>query len=139
LGDFYRVPRRAGEREYVLEPNEIITRISIPLSGLANATYKVRQRAGLDWPLVTASVAFEKPSAARHAAVVLSHVAPKPWPASKAAAVLEGKPVNEALATQAGEAAAEGATPLSNNGYKVQLVKTAVKRAILIAAGLMEG
>ena len=139
MAEFYRIPQQAHEREYTLEPNEIVTRISIPLSGLANATYKVRQRSGLDWPLVTASVAFESTAAARRAAVVLGHVAPKPWPAAKASAVLEGKPVDEDLAARAGEAAAEGATPLSKNEYKVQLVKTAVKRAILVAAGLMEG
>ena len=139
MSEFYRIPQRAGEREYVLAPNEIVTRISIPLSGLANATYKVRQRAGMDWPLVTASVAFKSATAAWQAAVVLGHVAPKPWPVPKAAAVLEGKRVDEDLAAAAGEAAAEGATPLSKNKYKVQLVKTAVKRAILVAAGHMEG
>jgi xanthine dehydrogenase YagS FAD-binding subunit len=139
LADFYRIPQHPDEREYELAPQEIVTRISIPLSGLANATYKVRQRSGLDWPLVTASVAFQSATAARQAAVVLGHVAPKPWPAPKAAAVLEGKRVDEDLATAAGEAAADGAAPLSRNAYKVQLVKTAVRRAVLIAAGLMEG
>ncbi len=138
MGEFFRVPQRADEREHVLEPNEILARISIPLSGLASATYKVRQRAGLDWPLVTASVAFQNASAARRARVVLGHVAPTPWPVPKAEAVLEGKPVDEGLAARAGEAAAEGATPLSGNAYKVPLIRTAVKRAILIAAGLME-
>ena len=139
MAEFYRIPQQAHEREYALEPNEIVTRISIPVSGLANATYKVRQRSGLDWPLLTASVAFESAAAARRAVVVLGHVAPKPWLAAKASAVLEGKPVDEDLAAKAGEAAAEGATPLSMNEYKIQLVKTAVKRAILVAAGLMEG
>ena len=38
-------------------------------------------------------------------------------------------------AAAAGEAAAEGAKPLSKNGYKVPLVKTAVKRALLRAVG----
>jgi xanthine dehydrogenase YagS FAD-binding subunit len=52
----------------------------------------------------------------------------------KAAAVLAGGTLNEELATRAAEEAAEGATPLSGNVYKVRLVKTAVKRAILAAA-----
>lgn len=139
VAEFFRTPRAADERENVLEPNEIVTAIIIPISGMANGTYEVRQRAGLDWPLVTASVAFGGPAAARRAKVVLGHVSPTPHSAEKAAAVLEGKPVDEALATQAGEAAAQGAIPLSKNGYKVQLIKTAVKRAVLTAAGLMEG
>ncbi len=141
VAEFYRIPQGPGQRESVLKPNEIVTGVSIPVSGLANATYEVRQRSGADWPLVTASVAFssENASAVRRAKVVLGHVAPTPWPADKAAAVLEGKRVDDALATRAGEAAAEGATPLSKNGYKVQLIKTAVRRAILVAAGLREG
>ena len=36
-------------------------------------------------------------------------------------------------------AAVAAATPLSNNGYKVQLAKVAVKRAILKAANLETG
>ncbi len=139
LAEFFRIPQNAGEREHVLRPDEIVTRVSIPLTAPFSATYEVRQRAGLDWPLVTASVAFESPAAARQANIVLGFVAPVPWPVPKAAAVLEGHRVDAALAAKAGEVAAEGATPLSNNGYKVQLVKTAVKRAILMAAGLLEG
>jgi xanthine dehydrogenase YagS FAD-binding subunit len=46
---------------------------------------------------------------------------------------------DEQLAARAGAAAAQGAKPLSKNAYKVQLVKTAVKRAILAAAGKKEG
>ena len=38
-------------------------------------------------------------------------------------------------AAAAGEAAVEGAKPLSMNAYKVGLTKTVVKRALLAAAG----
>jgi xanthine dehydrogenase YagS FAD-binding subunit len=138
VADFYRAPRSETEREYNLEPNEVVTAVTIPVADLANATYKVRQRCGLDWPLVTASVAFKSVESARRPQIVLGFVAPQPWPAPKAAALLDGKRVTEELAAQAGEAAAAGATPLSKNAYKVTLVKTAVKRAILTAAGLME-
>jgi len=49
---------------------------------------------------------------------------------------LAGKPVNEQTAAAAAEAALRDARPLSQNGYKVQVAKTAVKRAILDAAGI---
>jgi CO/xanthine dehydrogenase FAD-binding subunit len=52
---------------------------------------------------------------------------------------LEGKVIDEAVADRAGEMAVRHATPLSRNGYKVQLAKVAVKRAILSAAGLETG
>ena len=53
--------------------------------------------------------------------------------------MLDGKTPDEQLATRVAEAAAEGAKPLSKNAYKVRLVKTAVKRAILAAAEKKEG
>jgi xanthine dehydrogenase YagS FAD-binding subunit len=134
--EFFRVPQNDNERENVLQSNEILTEIQIPLQGLKNATYEVRHRSCLDWPYVTASVAFKQNGgAASDARVVLGHVAAVPWQAKKAAALLNGSNVNEGLGQRCGNAAAEGAKPLSRNDYKVQLVKTAVKRAILAAAG----
>ncbi|MGH9782199.1 MAG: hypothetical protein ACRD33_10315, partial [Candidatus Acidiferrales bacterium] len=54
-------------------------------------------------------------------------------PADEASKWLEGKTINEENAAKAGDAAAHGATPLSRNGYKVQLVRVSVKRALLAA------
>jgi xanthine dehydrogenase YagS FAD-binding subunit len=44
--------------------------------------------------------------------------------------------LNESTAAAAGEAAVKAAKPLSRNGYKVQIAKTAVKRAIMMAGGM---
>ncbi len=135
--EFFQVPQTADERETVLAANEIVTRISVPVKKLLNATYEVRQRQGLDWPLVTASVAF--PASGRGGEVVLGHVAPKPWRVAEATALLDGKRPDEGSAARVGDAAAKGARPLSKNAYKVRLVKTAVKCAILAAAKQLEG
>jgi xanthine dehydrogenase YagS FAD-binding subunit len=136
VAEFFRTPRTADERENVLAPNELITQITIPVKGLVNAGYEVRPRQGLDWPLVAAAVSLPSKNGGT-AEIVLGHVAPIPWRVPKAAAVLAGRVPDEELATRAGDAAAEGATPLSGNAYKVRLVKTAVKRAILAAAEKM--
>jgi xanthine dehydrogenase YagS FAD-binding subunit len=69
------------------------------------------------------------------ARIVMGHVAPTPWPASAAEKSLIGKSIDEASAQSAGEEAVRGAQPLSQNAYKVQLAKVAVKRALLAAAG----
>lgn len=128
LAEFFRIPKEDGERETVLAPNEILTKITKEFSPETSATYEVRHRNGLDWPYVSASVAL-----GTEPRVVLGHVAPIPWTVPAAAEVLKDG-VTEASATKAGEIAAEGATPLSRNGYKVAMVKTAVKRAALLAA-----
>ena len=132
---FFQTPKSEDQRETVLKSNEILTEIVIPVEGLKNATYEVRHRHGLDWPYVSASVAFQhKNGGASDGRVVLGHVAPVPWAASSAAKALSGK-IDEAAAAKCGQAATSGAKPLSGNAYKVQLVKTAVKRAVLAAAG----
>ena len=132
---FFQAPKLETERETVLQPNEILAQISIPLRGLKNAAYEVRHRHGLDWPYVAAAVAFQlRSGSASDARVALGHVAPVPWLAPDAARALDGARVDEAAATKAGAAAIRGAKPLSDNGYKVQLVKVAVKRAALAAA-----
>ncbi len=133
--EFFRAPKTENERETALKPNEILTEIQVPIKGLKNATYEVRQRHGFDWPYVTVTVAFQlKGGVVSDSRVVLGHVAPVPWSASKAAKVLDGGKVGAALAAQCGALATDGARPLSGNSYKIQLVKSAVKRAVLAAA-----
>ena len=130
--EFFRAPKSADEREYALQPNEVVTEISVPIKGLKNATYEIRHRQGLDWPYATASVAYaEKNGSISDAKVVLGQVAPTPWLATSAAKALQGGKIDESTAEKVAEAAVEGAKPLSKNGYKVQLAKTAVKRALL--------
>jgi xanthine dehydrogenase YagS FAD-binding subunit len=90
--EFFQAPKSESERETALKPNEVLTEISVPVKGLKNATYEVRHRYGLDWPYVTATVAFaEKNGAISDSRVVLGHVAPTPWTAASAAKALNGR------------------------------------------------
>ena len=94
-----------------------------------------RHRHGLDWPYVTATVAFtDQNGSASEPRIVLGHVAPTPWSATAAAQALNGARIDDAAAEKCAAAAVQGAKPLSKNAYKVQLVKAAVKRAVLAAA-----
>jgi len=139
----FQAPVKETQREHTLAPNEILVSVkiapSIPKgSRLANASYEVKQRDTNEWPLVQASVAFiqeQGSKIAKDVRVVLGHVAPTPLLSESASKALEGKEVTEATAAAAGEAACEGTRPLSQNEYKVQLLKIAVKRAVLLAAG----
>jgi xanthine dehydrogenase YagS FAD-binding subunit len=138
LERFFRLPQKEGEREHDLSPGEIVTEIVVPpASGLRVASYEVRQRETLDWSLATASVVLEVDGTrVTRARVVLGQVAPTPWTAKAAEAFLVGKTIDRGVAERAGEAAVEGAKPLSRNRYKVQLARVAVKRALLAAAGM---
>ena len=132
----YRAPANDGDRELAIKPNEILTEIKIPSVSGSNATYEVRERQLLDWPLAAAAVSLTMSGGkVESARVVLGHVAPTPWRSAEAEQALAGGAISEASAMKAGEAAVSGAAPLSQNKHKVQLARVAVKRAVLRAAG----
>lgn len=134
VAKFFVAPKDEAAREIVLQPNEILTEILIPNTTVKTATYEVRQKEALDWPLAAASVALEmNGTAVKSARIVMGHVAPTPIDAAAAAKALVGKTVTAATAEAAGKAAVAGAKPLSKNAHKVTLAKVAVKRALLAA------
>ena len=140
LEKLYRIPKSDGEREHDLAPAEIVTEVLLPpAAGRRIATYEVRQRETLDWPLATASVTLDmKGGKIQKARVVLGQVAPIPWTAAEAETFLQGKEIDGGVAQKAGEAAVQGAKALSRNGYKIQLARVAVQRALLTAAGRLD-
>jgi xanthine dehydrogenase YagS FAD-binding subunit len=132
---FFLTPKTDDDREHDLKPNEIVTEVRVPPPSGVNATYEVREKEALDWPLATASVALKTGGGlVQSARVVLGHVAPVPWRSPEAEAALVGKAVSEQVAAAAGDAAVTSARPLSGNAYKIQLARVAVKRAVLAAA-----
>jgi xanthine dehydrogenase YagS FAD-binding subunit len=141
LEKLYRIPKKDGEREHDLHPGEILTEILLPpAAGRKIASYEVRQRETLDWSLATASVALEMnpDGKVKEARVVIGQVAPMPWISADAAAALKGQAIDAALVAKAADAALQKAFSLEGNRYKIQLAKTAVKRALTAAAGLIE-
>lgn len=140
--DFFRTPQREGQREHTLQPTQLLTHILLPpIDGRTCATYEVRHGEGPEYPLAAASAALQLDllGTVRAAKIVLGQVAPTPWLSVEAARALAGQRVSPALAEMAGQAAVASATPLSENAYKIQLARVAVKRAVLLAAGLETG
>jgi xanthine dehydrogenase YagS FAD-binding subunit len=130
--DFFVLPEKLLTAENVLEPGEVITEIVLPPAPKSSATIELREKQSFDWPLVMACVARSKDGWR----VCLGAVAPIPWLSKPAMEVLGNRDMTPELAAAAGEAAAQGADPMTENSYKVPLVKVATKRALLAAAGL---
>jgi xanthine dehydrogenase YagS FAD-binding subunit len=112
--------------------------VILPAPGnVKHGHYEVRYKQSHDWPLAFATVVLTMSgNTISSARVVLGAVAPIPWRSKTAEAALAGKPLNEQTAAAAGEAAVSEAKPMSGNAYKMQIAKTAVKRAIMQAAGI---
>ncbi len=137
LEDFFVPPDRDLQRENDLQPQEILTSISLPPlpSGVRMAHLKQGEKDSFDWPLADVAVVLDLASdrTCKSASVVLGAAAPVPYRAKGAEVALAGKPVDDASAGDAAHAALEGATPLSRNAYKIPLFKALVRRAILEA------
>jgi xanthine dehydrogenase YagS FAD-binding subunit len=134
-GQFFQMPNQNLYGESVLQPDEIVTHVVLPAPGQRSAAYEVRFKQSHDWPLASASVNLVMSgSSVKSARIVLGAVAPIPWRVPAAERVLAGKTITEALAVEAANAALAGARPMSGNAYKIQIAKTAVKRAILAAS-----
>jgi xanthine dehydrogenase YagS FAD-binding subunit len=134
LEKFFVLPQVDFTRENILRPGEIVTEIFVPQprSGSKGFYHKVRERQAWDHAIVSvATVVHGAGAAVRDARVVLGGVAPIPWRAFKAEEFLRGKKLDEAAAQRAGEIALEGARPLKDNGYKVDMAKALVQRGLL--------
>lgn len=130
--DFFTPPSENPMRENVLESNEVITRIRVPKGVTGSAYVDFREKQSYDWPLVAVAVVKR----AEGWSVVMGAVAPIPWRAEGVEKALGSGNLTPELAAKAAEAAVEGAKPLKYNQYKLELVKVAVRRALLKAAGL---
>ena len=133
-GQFFQMPNQNLYGETVLQADEIVTHVLLPPPGQRSAAYEVRFKQSHDWPLAAAAVNLVMSgSTVKSARVVMGAVAPIPWRVQAAERVLAGKAITEAVAVEAANAALAGARPMSGNAYKIQIAKTAVKRAILAA------
>ena len=141
MSEFYVPPEKSLVNETAVESGEIITGILVPVPerGTRSAYQKYGEKESFDWPLADAGIVLVmEGDRCRKAAVVMGVAAPTPIRSQAAEAVLSGAIINEATARAAAKAAMENATPLSKNGFKVQLFQTAIYRTILLAAGQME-
>ncbi len=134
IENFFVSPDKSITRENILAPSEMVTEIHLPpISGKARSSYrKIRARRAWDFALTSVGILLqyegEKVSIAR---IALGGVAPYPWRVPAAEKLLVGKKPDSALAAAAGQAATEGANPMRDNGYKVEMVRGAVEESIL--------
>jgi xanthine dehydrogenase YagS FAD-binding subunit len=129
--DFFQVE---VSRTTVLEPDEIVTEIRIPapVDGTKSAFFKFALRKSIDFPIVNCAARISTTDGkVDDARICLNGVYVKPKRAITAEEAIMGKPVNEANARAAGEAAVASAKPLHDNGYMVEVAKTLVKKTIL--------
>ena len=136
--EFHLLPGDTPEKETVLKPGELITAVDLPhLPGTTKSHYlKVRDRRSYEFALASAAVVLDMENGnIRSGRIALGGVGTKPWRAHKAGQMLQGRPSAE-LYSAVAAAALEGAKPQTNNGFKIELAKRTLIRALAIAGGI---
>ena len=112
--------------------------VILPAPGaVKSGHYELRYKESHDWPIAFATVLLTINGAnAQSARVVMGAVAPIPWRRLQPSRHSPASHSMTRLRPHAADAALKDARPLSQNAYKVDVAKVAVKRAILRAAGI---
>jgi xanthine dehydrogenase YagS FAD-binding subunit len=137
LEEFFAGPEQDVTRENILQPNELITAITVPPTDARSSYYKQGEKESFDWPIADVAVALTmQGSRCSKASIVLGAAAPRPYRAKAAEAQLADSAINETTARKAAQQAIAGATPLANNSYKIPIFEAIIRRTILRAAGI---
>jgi xanthine dehydrogenase YagS FAD-binding subunit len=123
----------------MLEPGEIIVAMRLPAEAArfaAHARYlKVRERTSYAFAVVSAAAALRLDDCTiADARLALGGVAMKPWRAREAERILAGARHDASLFRRAAEAALAQAKPSGDNGFKIELARRIVVRALALAA-----
>jgi xanthine dehydrogenase YagS FAD-binding subunit len=141
MGDLYRLPDKAPQKDTTLENGDLITAVSLPPPSSGGQVYrKVRDRASYDFALVSVAALVDLDGdRVRGARIAVGGVAPKPWRALDAEQQLMGKPANADSFIAAGTAAMAGARGYGHNDFKIALASRTVARALADAVQHRKG
>jgi xanthine dehydrogenase YagS FAD-binding subunit len=136
IHDFFLVPGSTPQRENVLEPGDLITAVTLPAlaAGTKSMYLKLRDRAAYEFALASAAIVVKvEGGKIRQVRVAMGGVGTVPWRSLEAEKALQGQAVSAATFRHAAEAALRDAKPQTENGFKVELAKRCVVRALTLA------
>lgn len=132
IADLYASAWRTPGAHNSLGDSELILRIEVTPGSRKSAYLQMAERSDFDWALVSCAAAAEVSSGTlSKVRIALGAVAPIPWQVDAANALLEGKKLTPELADQAADLLLKDARPYGDNGYKLPIAKTLVRRTLL--------
>jgi xanthine dehydrogenase YagS FAD-binding subunit len=136
IHEFYLKPGATPDRENVLEPGDLIVSVTLPapVTGTRSHYLKLRDRAAYEFALASAAIVIKvNGSRIEHARVALGGVGTVPWRSHEAERELQGHAASTASFHRAAQAALKDAQPASENGFKVELAKRCIVRALTVS------
>lgn len=133
LADFFALPVAERRTENMLGEDELIVAVTIPPapSGTRSTYLKAMDRKVWAFALVGVAVTVTfAGDRVTGASIVLGGVAPIPWRVPAVEAVLMGTTLDPATIERVAATALADAEPLANNGYKIPLAQTLIRRAL---------
>jgi xanthine dehydrogenase YagS FAD-binding subunit len=137
IAGFFKQPGTTPDQEHDLRPGELIVAVEVPTGPeMRRSGYlKVRDRQSFEFALSSAAVGLDITGGViRTARVAVGGVATVPWRLPAVEQVLRGRAPTPQLWQEAASHAADGSKTLSDNGYKVELVKRTVQRQLSTVA-----
>ena len=137
IGEFLCGHNWVGARlqSHNLGLDEIVTEIEVPFRPTHSAYVKFALRKSWDFAIASVAVsAVIRDHVCEDLRIVLGGVATFPYRSHEAEKLLRNCEIDDDAAGAATEAALQNAKPLKMNGYKVELSKTLVRRALLSLA-----
>jgi xanthine dehydrogenase YagS FAD-binding subunit len=133
FAEFHRLAGDTPHLDNTLARDEIITAIDLSPEGFAehHAYLKIRDRVSFAFALVSVAVGLTLDGTTiRTARIALGGVAHKPWRVPDAEALLEGQQANEDNFRRVADACLAGARGHTHNGFKIELARRAIVRAL---------
>lgn len=133
MADFLVAPTPSHRKETTLKPDEVITAVRIPglTAGTRSCYLKAMDRKTWAFALCgVGAVIHRQDSKVNEARLCLSGVANTPLRLAEVESLLTGREASVELVEEAALLATERLTPLSENGYKVELVRGLVRTAL---------
>jgi xanthine dehydrogenase YagS FAD-binding subunit len=133
LEDVYLLPGDTPERETSLRQGELIVAVEVAASACAcrSRYLKLRDRASFEFAVLSVAVGLEvEDGRIRAARIAAGGVGTKPWRLRACEAALLGEHPDETAFRKATSLAAEGAQPLSRNGFKLELLQRSLLRTL---------
>jgi xanthine dehydrogenase YagS FAD-binding subunit len=134
IHDFYLLPGSTPQRETVLEPGDVITSVTLPPPMGRSLYLKLRDRAAYEFALASAAIVVKlNGNRIQQVRVAMGGVGAKPWRSFEAEKELTGHAPGAEVFRRAAEAALKDARPQSENGFKIELAKRCVVRALTLS------
>ena len=133
IAELFRLPGDTPQRDSALDAGELIVAVEVPAGTRAPRSryLKVRDRASFEFAVVSVAVALEvERDVIRSARLAAGGVGTVPWRLTASERALAGARAEPAAFAAAAAHAADGAEALSQNGFKIELLRRTVRRAL---------